>query len=49
MEDTQRSTHEELTSLIMDGEDVIGTVGDEVVINDADESQKEEFKLGVEK
>ena len=33
-------SHEELNSIILDGEDLIGTASEEVIISDAEESQK---------
>lgn len=48
MEDAEGSAHEELTSIILDGQDVIGTAGDEVFITDAEKSQREAFKLGAD-
>ena len=41
-------SHEELNSIILDGEDLIGTPSEEVIISDAEESQKKAFESNVE-
>lgn len=41
MANREELSHEELNSVILDSQDVIGIAGDEFIMNDAEKSQKE--------
>ena len=48
MENKEKLSREELNSVILDGQDIIEMAGNEVIINDAEESQKRAFALNLE-
>ena len=48
MENKEGLSHEDLNSVILDGEDIIKTAGIEVIINDTEKSQKRAFALNSE-
>lgn len=49
MDDSGESPREDLDAVILDGDVVIGASGEEVIINEADESQRKVFESNVDR